>query len=63
VLGAVRCLTDANFRDRNEQHILDKFGDAPDFGVLMRVPVHRGKTITPDLVNAYSVIFEWPEGT
>ncbi|WP_307873519.1 MULTISPECIES: helix-turn-helix transcriptional regulator [unclassified Frankia] len=63
VLGAVRCLTDANFRDRNEQHIIDKFGDAPEFGVLMRVPVHRGKTVTPDLVNEYSVIFEWPERT
>ncbi|MBL7495513.1 helix-turn-helix domain-containing protein [Frankia sp. CNm7] len=60
VLGAVRCLTDANLRERNEQYIFDRFGEAGEFGILMRVRVLRGKTITPDLHDPDIRLFEWP---
>lgn len=61
VLGAVRCLTDAELRDQNEDYLASRFRDASYFGVLMRVPVLQGKTLTPDLQNDDVRLFEWPD--
>ncbi|WP_007515204.1 MULTISPECIES: hypothetical protein [Pseudofrankia] len=61
VLGSVRCLTDGNLKERNERYIQDRFGDSKEFGILMRVRVLRGRTITPDLHDEEVRIFEWPE--
>ena len=63
VLGAVRCLTDAHLRDRNEAYLASRFGDSDQFGILMRVPVMQGRTLTPQLHNANTRLFEWPERT
>jgi hypothetical protein len=63
VLGAVRCLTDANLRQHNEAYLTARFGDSPSFGLLMRVPVLRGNTLTPALNNPYLRLYEWPENT
>jgi len=60
VLGAVRCLTDARLRDRNEAYLQDRFDDAPEFGVLVRVPVLGGSAVTPDLTNPMIRLAEWP---
>jgi hypothetical protein len=47
VLGAVRALTDAMLRESNEQYIARNFPET-QFGILMRVTVIEGETLTPD---------------
>jgi hypothetical protein len=59
--GAVRALTDAAFRDRNEQHIIGRFPDQRQFSVLMRVPIVHNQVITPDWTQAHMRLHEWPE--
>jgi Helix-turn-helix domain len=59
VLGAVRTLTDAQLRDQNEAYLADRFADASQFGVLMRVPVLRGNVATPDLTKSDIPLYEW----
>jgi transcriptional regulator with XRE-family HTH domain len=50
--GAVRALTDANLRERNEQYLRKNF-DVDDFWLLLQIPVFSGangaETLTPDL--------------
>lgn len=57
VLGAVRCLTDADVRDANESYLEDTFPDTDRFVVLMRVQVLGGETISPSLRNPGAVLF------
>lgn len=61
VVGAVRALTDAKFRDRNEGYARERFGDTGAFSILMRVPIVNGKTVTPDWTVADTRLHEWPE--
>lgn len=63
VLGAVRCLTDDRLRERNEAYLAERFGDAAEFGLLLRVPVLLGKSVTPDLSNDAARYYSWPEQT
>ena len=63
VLGAVRCLTDKQLRDRNEEYLAERFGNSTEFGLLLRVPVLRGKSATPDISNDASRFYVWPERT
>jgi hypothetical protein len=58
--GAVRALTDAKFRDRNEDYVRKRFGDAEAFSVLMRVRINpNGAVVTPDW-QADDRLHEWP---
>jgi hypothetical protein len=58
VFGAVRCLTDKRVRDENERYLADRFpGD--EFALLVRVPVVTNETLSPDLRNPDSRLFEW----
>lgn len=59
VLGAVRCLTDAQVRDGNEQYLADRFPDG-QFALLLRVPVVTNKVLSPDLQTPDTRLFEWP---
>ena len=59
VLGAVRCLTDKRVRDANEQFLADRFPDGR-FALLLRVPVIANKTLSPDLQNPATRLYEWP---
>lgn len=61
VLGAVRCLTDADVRDANESYLEETFPDTDRFVVLMRVQVLGGETISPSLRNPGAVLFQWPD--
>jgi hypothetical protein len=62
VFGAVRCLTDANVRDENEKYLADKFPEG-EFAILLRVPVVTNETLSPDLQNLSSRLYEWaPNG-
>jgi hypothetical protein len=59
VLGAVRTLTDARLRESNEQYIARNFPE-DQFGILMRVQVIEGETLTPDLNTEGTVLYQWP---
>ncbi|MDT3438862.1 helix-turn-helix domain-containing protein [Pseudofrankia sp. BMG5.37] len=63
VFGSVRCLTDRKLRERNERYIFERFGDAEEFGILMRIRVLKGKAFTPDLHDPDIIVFEWPGRT
>ena len=59
VLGAARTLTDARLRESNEQYIARNFPDN-QFGILMRVQVIEGETLTPDFHTGGTVLYQWP---
>ena len=54
--GAVRALTDANLRGRNEKYLAEELNLA-DFWLLLHVPVFSGttgaQTVTPDLSRPF----------
>jgi hypothetical protein len=59
--GAVRSLTDARFRDRNEGYIRERFPGAPTFSLLMRVRTNpNGAVVTPDWTLDEDRLHEWP---
>ena len=58
VLGAVRCLTDARVREENEKYLADRFAGG-EFAILLRVPVVTNETLSPDLQNPSSRLYEW----
>ena len=60
VLGAVRCLTDPDVREDNEQYLEETFPGSDRFVILMRVPVLGGQTVSPSLKNPGTVRFQWP---
>jgi hypothetical protein len=59
VLGAVRALTDARLRESNERYIARNFPEN-QFGILMRVQVIEGETLTPDFHTDGTVLHQWP---
>jgi hypothetical protein len=60
--GAVRALTDARFRDRNEEYLSERFRDRQAFGVLHRVVIGvQGEALTPDWTIEENRLHEWPE--
>jgi hypothetical protein len=60
VLGAVRSLTDDTLRDSNAAYLSERFANAEQFAILMRVPVLRG-AITPDLQDSDVRLWEWSD--
>ena len=58
VYGAVRCLTDKNVRDENENYLTHRF-PAGEFAMLVRVPVVANETLSPDLQNPEARLYEW----
>jgi hypothetical protein len=60
VLGAARTLTDARLRESNEQYIARNFPEN-QFGILMRVQVIEGETLTPDFHTEGTVLYQWPD--
>jgi len=58
VFGAVRTLTDASVREENEKYLTDRFPDG-EFALLLRVPVVTNETVSPDLQNPASRLYEW----
>jgi hypothetical protein len=59
--GAVRALTDAKFRDRNDEYVHSRFEGSDTFSILMRVHIAGGKVITPDWTRPSTRLHEWPE--
>jgi len=60
-LGAVRTLTDARFRDRNEAHIVSRFAGREAFSILSRVLIVKGQAVTPDWTLPEVRLHEWPQ--
>jgi transcriptional regulator with XRE-family HTH domain len=58
--GAVRALTDARFRDRNEDYLRRRF-TGPTFGILTRVLIVNGDALTPDWTVDHNRLYDWPE--
>jgi hypothetical protein len=56
----VRTLTDAHVRDANESFIARRFPQG-EYGLLVRVPVFHGRTISPDLQNRSKILYAWPD--
>lgn len=57
--GAVRALTDFNFRDRNAVYLDSRFGGCEVYCILTRVPIIHGATLTPDWSIGDQTLFEW----
>jgi hypothetical protein len=58
VLGAVRCLTDATVRMKNDKYLADRFPDG-EFAILLRVPVVENEPLLPDLRDPTVRLYEW----
>jgi hypothetical protein len=58
VYGAVRCLTDETVREENEKYIRERFPEG-EFAMLLRVPVMKDQTLSPDLQDPKVRLFEW----
>jgi Helix-turn-helix domain len=57
--GAVRALTDINFRDRNAEYVRERFASAGAYCILTRVIVENGEPLTPDWTLTDTRLFEW----
>jgi hypothetical protein len=62
-LGAVRALTDARFRDRNNAYVLERFAGHDTFSIISRVQVLMGSVVTPDWTSPDFLLHEWPVTT
>jgi hypothetical protein len=60
-LGAVRALTDAKFRDRNEGHVAGRLATWHTVSVVTRVRIFGGQVVTPDWTEADTCLHELPE--
>jgi hypothetical protein len=58
VLGAVRALTDAKFRDRNAEYVR-KFDPDAGYSILARVRIVAGDVVTPDWTDPHTRLHEW----
>jgi len=58
VFGAVRCLTDVRVREANERYLAERFPDG-EFAILLKVPVVENQTLSPDLHDPSTRLFEW----
>lgn len=61
--GAVRALTDARFRDRNEEHLLERLDEHDAISIVTRVRILNGQAATPDWTDAGVRLHEWPEAS
>lgn len=59
VYGVVRCLTDETVREENEKYIRERFPEG-EFAMLLRVPVMKAQTLSPDLRDEKVRVYEWP---
>ena len=58
-VGAVRALTDSNFRERNSEFIAEQFAECEAFCLLFQVTVEQGNALTPDWTLPDTRLFEW----
>ena len=62
VFGAVRALTDKEFRERNADYLAETFGGREAFSLLFRVHISNNVVVTtPDWTAPGSVLHHWSE--
>jgi hypothetical protein len=59
-LGAVRALTDPQFRDENEDYLRQRFAGERRWSLLAKVVIVEGQPITPALAIDENRLYEWP---
>jgi hypothetical protein len=59
VLGAVRTLTDKQFRERNAAYIERTFGTASSYSILARVRIVAREVVTPDWTDPATRLHGW----
>lgn len=59
-LGAVRALTDPQFRDINEAYLRDRFAGRREWALLTRVVIADGTPIPPVWTIDDNRLYEWP---
>lgn len=57
--GAVRALTDPDFRVRNAEYLRAQFDGCDSYCILTRVPIVSGQTLTPDWSSGQHTLFRW----
>jgi transcriptional regulator with XRE-family HTH domain len=63
VHGAALAFADPHVRDVNLQYLMDTFGDAETFCILMRIPVRNGSALPPNLQDDDVRLYEWSANT
>jgi hypothetical protein len=58
VYGAVRALTDDTVEEANEKYIRERFPEG-EFAMLLRVPVMKTETVSPDFRDPEVRLYEW----
>lgn len=61
VLGAAKLLTDPGVRESNGKYLAERFAATRQFAVLFGVTVVLGETISPDLSNDDTRLYEWSD--
>ncbi|HJP73578.1 MAG TPA: XRE family transcriptional regulator [Pseudonocardiaceae bacterium] len=59
-LGAVRALTDPQFRDGNEEYLQNRFAGQQEWCLLTKVVIADGNPIPPDWTIDSNRLYEWP---
>jgi hypothetical protein len=59
-LGAVRALTDPQFRDQNEDYLRQRFAGERRWSLLTKVVIVEGQPITPAWSLKSTRLYEWP---
>jgi hypothetical protein len=63
VHGATLAFTDPHVRDANLRCLMDAFGDADTFCILMRIPVRNDSALPPNLQDDDVRLYEWSSET
>jgi transcriptional regulator with XRE-family HTH domain len=63
VHGAALAFTDTHVRDANLRYLIDTFGEADTFCILMRIPVRNQEALPPNLTDGDARLYEWSSDT
>jgi len=63
VHGAALAFTDPHVSDGNLQYLMDTFGDAEAFCILVRIPVRNDEALPPNLQDDDVRLYEWSTNT
>lgn len=59
-VGMVRALTEPEFKDRNADYLVRRFGRASTYSIVSRVPILVDEVVVPDWTSAENRLHEWP---
>jgi transcriptional regulator with XRE-family HTH domain len=59
-LGVVKALTDPKLNERNADYLARRFGRAPTYSIVCRVPIFMQEVVVPDWTRPDNRLHEWP---